>query len=163
MKEHERIDIPPSKGEYDSKDDTIAHVQRVANLLYYVATELMKRAEVHDLSKLQSPEKEYFDKYTPLLQSSTYGSEEYNKHLDKLREALDHHYKHNSHHPEHYPDGINGMDLYDLIEMFMDWKAASERHDDGDIRESIRKNTERFEMSPQLVDIFMNTVKRTWG
>jgi hypothetical protein len=36
--------------------------------------ELLNRAMVHDDSKLESPEKEMFDKYTPLLKETTYGS-----------------------------------------------------------------------------------------
>lgn len=38
-----------------------------------------------------------------------------------------------------------------------DWKAASMRHEDGDIRKSIEKNTKRFNLSPQLVNILKNT------
>ena len=52
------------------------------------------------------------------------------------------------------------MDLFDLIEMFFDWKAATERHNDGDINKSIEINKERFKMSDQICDIFKNTAKR---
>jgi hypothetical protein len=51
------------------------------------------------------------------------------------------------------------MTLLDLIEMLVDWKAASERHNDGNIRKSVEINGKRFEMSPQLIRIFENTVK----
>lgn len=54
---------------------------------------------------------------------------------------------------------INQMNLFDLIEMLLDWKAASERHNDGNIRKSIEINGNRFNMSPQLIKIFENTVK----
>lgn len=50
------------------------------------------------------------------------------------------------------------MDLFDVIEMFVDWWAASERHEDGDIMKSIDINKERFQMSEQLCNIFKNTV-----
>lgn len=53
---------------------------------------------------------------------------------------------------------INGMNLFDLIEMFIDWCAACQRHADGDINKSIEINKDRFAMSPQLVQIFKNTV-----
>jgi hypothetical protein len=82
------------------------------------------------------------------------------KNLDGLKVALDHHYRNNSHHPEHYTNGVNGFDLFDLIEMFMDWKAATERHTDGDIHKSIKINTNRFQLSKQLADIFKNTANR---
>ena len=51
------------------------------------------------------------------------------------------------------------MNLFDLIEMLVDWKAASERHNNGNIRKSIEINGNRFNMSPQLIRIFENTVK----
>jgi Family of unknown function (DUF5662) len=53
---------------------------------------------------------------------------------------------------------INGMNLFDLLEMFIDWCAACQRHVDGDIEKSIQIGKDRFLMSPQLVQIFRNTV-----
>jgi hypothetical protein len=120
--------------------------------------ELTVRAQNHDNSKLEKPEKELFDEYTPKLKNCTYGSDEYKGYLKGLGEALKHHYKFNSHHPEHYENGINGFDVFDLIEMIFDWKAATERHNDGDIRKSIDINKKRFEMSDQLCEIIENTV-----
>jgi hypothetical protein len=74
--------------------------------------------------------------------------------------ALDHHYAHNAHHPEHYSDGIDGMSLFDLIEMLMDWKAASERHPGGtDILRSVEISSDRFSISEQLKKILLNTVR----
>jgi len=149
------IEVP-----YDSTYDTNMHIKRVAQLLTNAAGELIRRANVHDDSKLVSPEKEYFDIYTPKLKGSTYGSDEYKQFLTELKVGLDHHYANNSHHPEHYENGINGFDLFDLIEMFFDWRAASERHGDGDIYKSISINKGRFNMSDQIADIFTNTAKR---
>lgn len=145
---------------YDSKPDTLLHIKRVAQLLTEAAAELIKRANVHDDSKLKNPEKALFDEHTPKLAALTYDSPEYHASLKELQVALKHHYKHNDHHPEHHEKGINGMDLFQLIEMFFDWKAAGERHNDGNIFVSIHKNMDRFKMSEQLADIFNNTAKR---
>lgn len=144
---------------YDSTADTLKHIKRVSVLLNEAAARLMHRANVHDNSKLYDPEKELFDEYTPKLANCEYGSEEYQQFLIGLKPALDHHYAKNSHHPEHYPNGIDGMDLFDVIEMFFDWKAASERHATGNIEKSIEINKDRFKMSDQLVNIFKNTAK----
>lgn len=57
---------------------------------------------------------------------------------------------------------VNGFDLFDLIEMFFDWKAASERHNDGNILKSIEINTKRFNLSEQIVSILTNTAKRLY-
>lgn len=142
---------------YDSKADTLLHIKRVAQLLTEAASELIRRANIHDNSKLQSPEKELFDEFTPKLKDCTYGSPEYKQFLSELQVALSHHYEHNSHHPEHYRNGINGFDLFDLIEMFFDWKAATERHNDGNIHKSIEINKERFGINEQLASILKNT------
>ncbi len=142
---------------YDSTIDTLLHIKRVSQLLNEAATELIKRANCHDDSKLISPEKELFDEMTPILKDLSYGTPEYQDSLDKLKVALDHHYENNSHHPQYYKNGINGMDLFDLIEMFLDWKASGERHVDGNMYKSIEINKTRFNMSDQLVDIFNNT------
>ena len=79
-----------------------------------------------------------------------------------MGEALKHHYAANSHHPEHYENGIDGMTLIDVLEMLCDWKAATERHADGDIMRSLEVNRERFGISDQLANILANTV-REWG
>lgn len=145
---------------YDSKADTLLHSKRVAQLLTEASSELIRRANVHDHSKLESPEKELFDEFTPKLKDCTYGSDEYKEFLNGLKVALDHHYANNSHHPEHYENGVNGFDLFDLIEMFFDWKAATERHADGNIMKSIEINKGRFALSEQLCDIMRNTALR---
>jgi hypothetical protein len=147
-----------SLSNYDSTADTLKHIKRVSQLLSQFATELLERGVCHDASKLHSPEKEGFDEFTPRLAGTTYGSIEYRECLAKLKPALDHHYAHNSHHPEYYENGIDGMTLVDLVEMLIDWKAASERHSDGDIYRRIEINTNRFNISPQLKVILVNTV-----
>lgn len=53
---------------------------------------------------------------------------------------------------------VNGMNIIDLLEMIVDWKAATLRHADGDIQKSIEVNTKRFGLSPQIVSIIKNSV-----
>lgn len=144
---------------YDSALETLKHIKRVNELLIMVSKNLLQRAADHDLSKLQEPEKSTFDKITPLLRGTTYGSDEYKRIMNENREAINHHQISNTHHPEYYENGIEGMDLLDIVEMFFDWKAASERHADGNIYKSIEVNQKRFGISEQLCQIFRNTVK----
>lgn len=143
----------------DCRKDTVEHINQVRKCLNRVIVELEERGRVHDKSKLESPEIEIFTEYTPKLASSTYGSDEYHDNLKGMQQALNHHYENNSHHPEHYEDGIRGMDLLDVIEMFCDWKAATLRHNDGDINKSIEINKKRFGYSDDLEQIFKNSVK----
>lgn len=143
---------------FDSRPDTWAHISRVRELLGDVAKRVIQRADEHDRSKLVEPELSIFNEYTPKLKDSTYGSDEYKGFLVGMGEALKHHYAANSHHPEHYENGIAGMSLLDLIEMVCDWKAATERHADGDLLRSIEQNQERFGYSDELKSILLATV-----
>ena len=141
-----------------STKETKKHIRQVQLFLLEFTMELYQRYMDHDKSKLENGEKEYFDKYTPLLKNSTYGTDEYFDILKKLKPALDHHYSNNRHHPEYHEDGINGMNLVDIIEMFFDWMAAVKRHENGNIHKSIDFNKNRFKISEQLCQIFENTI-----
>jgi hypothetical protein len=145
---------------YDSTKDTLAHQRRVFQLMRIVINELLIRGSYHDNSKLYEPEKSIFDEWTPKLAHSTYGTKEYDEMKSNMKIALDHHYANNTHHPEHYEQGIRDMDLFDLFEMLIDWKASTERHNDGNIYKSITINEERFNMSDDLTQIFINTAKK---
>lgn len=149
-----------NEAELQASIATREHIDVVRELLNYMVTQLLRRGELHDRSKLGSPESEIFAEYTTKLKGVTYGSDEYKQFLAEMRPALDHHYAWNRHHPECYGKrGIGGMNLIDLLEMFVDWCASCQRHADGDIRKSIEINQTRFNMDPQLVAIFRNTVE----
>ncbi len=120
---------------------------------------LIQRAEKHDASKMEDPEVEYFDEYTPKLKTSVYGSEEYNGFLAGMKPALDHHYGTNRHHPESHKGGISDMNLIDLCELLCDWKAATLRHETGNLTKSIQGNQKRFRISEPLTQILLNSVK----
>lgn len=143
---------------YDSRPDTYKHIGRVRHYLTRLIVELLDRAQYHDESKLSGIEKEGFDTLENTLSGLTYGSPEYRAGLKTNKPAIDHHYAHNSHHPEHFPNGIQGMNLLDVCEMLADWKAASERHDNGDFLASIEHNQGRFGYSDDLKAIFINTI-----
>ena len=142
------------------KLETLKHIHKVRANLYKCIEELDKRAREHDLSKLDSPEKEIFGEFTPELAKIEYGSEEYKKLLEKVKPAIDHHYSKNTHHPEYYKNGINDMTLFDLVEMLVDWLAATERNKNGNIRKSIDHNQLRYGIDDQLTKILHNTINR---
>src|SRR3970040_1780650 len=119
------------------KEQTQEHINTVGKMMNKLLELLIVRRERHDRSKLEAPEAEIFEVMTARLKGSTYGSPEYTAMLAEMKPALDHHYQANKHHPEFYKDGIAGMSLLDLVEMLLDWKAATLRHADGDIKKSI--------------------------
>jgi hypothetical protein len=150
--------------------ETRKHIMQVAKYLHIFSCELLKRASEHDASKLEEPEASIFEKMTPLLKGCTYGSDEYKKMLAEMKPALDHHYANNKHHPEFNDingfsfqtsnDPIKSMDLFDIVEMICDWLAASKRHNDGNIGNSITINKKRFHIEDQLEMLLRNTAAR---
>lgn len=144
---------------YDSTHDTQSHINKVQVRIAEFQVELDTRAALHDRSKLQEPEKSSYDQLSADLRDIVYGTDEYRAALAAAKPVIDHHYAHNSHHPEHYPNGIAGMSLLDIVEMLCDWKAASERTKQGSIAASLAHNKQRFGIDDQLAAILANTVK----
>ena len=143
-------------------DLQVKHILRNTDLMpkdthNKIQLELQKRALLHDKSKFSEKEKPYFDTFSSLLSECEYGSEMYIKTMQLIKPAIENHYKENSHHPEHYQNGINGMNLFDVIEMFCDWAAACKRNKNGNFSVSIAKNKERFGMSEELTQLFIET------
>lgn len=144
--------------EFDSRPDTYAHIGNVRYFLGKMISGLLVRAQNHDRSKLYPPEREAFDQLPGRLGDSKYPSQEYRDAMKTIKPALTHHYQHNSHHPEHFENGIRGMNILDVVEMLADWKAASLRQKDGDFAGSIAYNQGRFLISDELTAIFLNSV-----
>lgn len=140
-----------------SPKETCHHINRVRQLISDMIANLVNRGVAHDESKLEEPECSAFERIGKQLSEMEYGTPEYRASLRELGPALKHHYEHNSHHPEHWPDGVKNMSLLDIMEMFCDWKAAGERHKNGSLEQSIIVNTDRFDLDPQLAQIFENT------
>lgn len=142
---------------YDSRPDTYAHIAEVRSRVLAAASDLIERADRHDASKLAEPELSVFDEYTPKLHDSTYGSPEYKAFLGGMGEGLRHHYEVNDHHPEHFPGGVQDMNLVQVIEMLADWKAATLRHADGSLQRSIIQNSDRFGYGKEFMALLLNT------
>lgn len=140
---------------------TWKHIERVRALLKEAEEEIHRRGAEHDRSKFQEEEIGPLAKIEEIIArdgQAPFGSEEYEHRRQMLAPMLMHHYAKNSHHPEHYEKGINGMDLFDIIEMFFDWKAASERGEESTM--GLETAIKRFYIEPQLADILRNTATR---
>lgn len=132
------------------------HIRLVRFYIENFCDEMYRRGEMHDASKLEEPEKSGFDKISPLLDTYAFGSPEYMRTVEESEDLMKHHYSMNRHHPEHFENGIDGMTLFDLVEMYCDWKAAAERKG-GDLGGNLPYSAKRFGMSEQLFNIFVNT------
>lgn len=169
-----------------TRDDVIrstaGHIRRVGELLVEVSADLARRAVVHDASKWSPEEWPAFEAATPQLARLTYGSEEYKAALRSIGPAVKVHQTGNRHHPEYFGEHVceqcgaddrnapctcggprsadlSGMTLPDLMEMLCDWKAATERHDNGSIANSLAHNRKRFKIEPQLLKVLENTAR----
>lgn len=156
VNEQAKIDL----GDNSYELELFEHVDKVRKNLSRCIRDLEYRADVHDASKFTSEEFPIFEEINHKLRGTTYGTDGYKALLKELGPALDHHYKVNDHHPEHFENGVNDMDLFQFVEMLCDWKAAVERHEDGDIYRSLEINKERFGISDQLYQIMKNTIDR---
>jgi hypothetical protein len=120
---------------------------------------LSHRALEHDATKLVEPEASAFARIEVERTNVVYGTPEYTAMMESVQPAIDHHYEYNDHHPEHHRDGIDGMNLLNVIEMLCDWKAASLRGQQRPFLEGMRDvSKERFGIDDQLFSILENTV-----
>lgn len=143
----------------DYVKDLVDHKRRVAAHMQHVANELFRRAAVHDNSKFSEEEYDAYESAFPGLQKYAYGTPEFKAELAKIQPAIEHHYAANDHHPEHFPDGIIGMNLIQVIEMVCDWIAASERSQTS-LYQGMELNRKRFQIDRQLIGVIAHTL--TW-
>lgn len=143
----------------EAKFKSMRHIETVRNYLELCSHLLNLRGQAHDQSKLHSPEAEIFEEYTPKLKNLEYGTQAYKDCLKEMKPALDHHYKHNRHHPEYFDAGIDGMNLFDIIEMLCDWIASGKRMKNGDINKSIEINQVRFGYTDEFKFMLQRTAE----
>lgn len=133
-----------------------AHIRVVQARMGLVISRLTTRLVAHDATKYHVQEVDLLDSKTK-LDKIKYMSDEYKDALAEIDSAVQHHYRHNSHHPEHYEHGIKDMSLLDLIEMLCDWEAASKLTVGGSFAQSMEKNVERFGISKEMEGILHKT------
>ena len=135
------------------------HVDYVNLLMKNAVSELLRRASVHDSSKFVEPEKPYYDYgYAPDKQHP-FGTPEYYAVKKEMAPGINHHYANNDHHPEYFPNGMAGMSLFSIMEMAMDWLAASDYsgREDGDIFSSVDHLQNKFGFDDMFKSILINT------
>jgi hypothetical protein len=91
----------------ESQKDTIAHVAKVQFNLSAVIANLAERSTVHNRSKFEEPELlSGYESLQKSLQGVRYGTPDYRAALGAHEGVIMHHYAANTHHPEHWPNGI---------------------------------------------------------
>lgn len=156
--EHEKMDY--------YKRNCLEHWTKVRELLLRISQELMFRADAHDSDKLSCNRivQAYTEPVFMLGNSDIkFGTEEYAEVTASMGAGWEEHYKNADHHIEHFANGIEGMNLMQIIEMLCDWKAAAER--DGrtwDFERSwdyVFKDNDDVRNNTILKSVCMNTAK----
>ena len=140
--------------------DVRDHQARVSDLMDQVINELCIRQTAHDESKFSPQEFPIYQAIVPDLKKLEFGSAEYREKVKELGPALQHHYRNNRHHPEHFEDKIRGMNLIDLVEMICDCIAASEFKGDDPKDGFTGYLFQKHGITEPLASIILNTIDR---
>lgn len=127
----------------------LRHMQAVREGLYKIESELHHRGIVHDSSKLDvEGELPGFARINKIARQHPYGNKEYKEALASEQETIDDHYEVNSHHPEHHWELLKGdMGWLDIIEMVVDWYAATKCYGNTAWPVVMKRQKERFDFT----------------
>ena len=123
------------------------HRESVASMLMMMGMELQNRARHHDLSKLQLDEFGGFVRISAAARIYPYGSPEL-KAVIGVEKCVELHQRRNPHHPEHHAD-VTAMGFLDIIEMVVDWWAASKVYGKTPLEESLEDLQERYSFTDE--------------
>lgn len=147
--------------------DTRKHQQAVQSIMIAVAQKIIQRAVVHDASKLESPEREYYidPVYTLTTEEVAYDSDRYKELVARMDKGWEHHRYTNDHHPEFFEpyavqtlnDPVKAMDMFALIEMLCDWIAASQRKNNKPVL-ALAAMLKKYHVEEQLEAVLRNTL-----
>lgn len=110
--------------------------------MHDLIAKLQRRAIKHDSSKYLDDEFNGFAELDSVEAFKKFGTPEY-KALIENNVGILSHYKRNTHHPEHFENGIAGMSFLDIVEMVIDWKSACETYG-NDFEKSLEFSIKRF-------------------
>ncbi|MFA5132907.1 MAG: DUF5662 family protein [Candidatus Paceibacterota bacterium] len=145
--------------EFEVLTDTLLHIGEVQENLEIFIGELRQRGLAHDRTKLQELEFDAFVSTRPKFKKANYGSPEYQECVDAIKPAIDHHYQLNRHHTAFHQEGINEMNLIDILEMVADWRAAARRSPTQTFEQSLDYAFNKYKIDEQLKGIILHTLK----
>ena len=134
------------------------HISGVRRRVTLVCTALMNHAIIHDNSKYSEQELNAHISMADEMDGIKYGTDTYYAIKQKYESLSAEHFANNRHHPEHHPNGIDDMNLVDVIEMLCDWLTGSE-NTGTPVERSLEINEKRYHVSPQLMKLLKNTIR----
>ena len=137
---------------------TMRHIRTIQGYMTLIGTEWVERTRRHDESKLDDIELYGYVGIAEATKGLTAGSQEYLDALEPYKTVIRRHYILNDHHPEHFANRVNGMNLIQVLEMVCDWIAASTDREMHPMQ-SIDAQCTRFNIDAQLKKIIINTME----
>lgn len=116
-----------------------------------LALELLKRAAVHDNSKLESEE---FDNFIGLKCGAKAFVNAQVTLNNYEKEKIQLHWKNNRHHPEHF-NNVQEMSKLDILEMICDWDARSRQYQTDLIEFVETRQENRFHFPEEMFKTIM--------
>lgn len=145
------------------ESETMEHKTRVSIMLTRISKDLVRRGKIHDNSKFKSPEREIYNMNHEKLQQVKFGTDEYDKLMNgEMAVAIDHHYKENDHHPEHFEDGVVNMNLVQILEMLADINAVADAKG-TDVIKTLPEFMRKKNIPENFYTIFRNTLEYMKG
>lgn len=141
----------------NTREYVLKHIRSVRAKLYVILNEISKRVLQHDKSKLEYPEYNLWCKMDEEPRYK-YGTKEYFDKIERNKHVFNLHYKHNTHHPEHYVNGILDMDLVDVLEMLIDWISYKDKIRISEAIELIEQQSRRYGLSEEFECVLKNTL-----
>ncbi len=138
---------------------TMRHIRTIQGYMTLIGTEWVERTRRHDESKLDDIELYGYVGIAEATKGLTAGSQEYLDALEPYKTVIRRHYILNDHHPEHFANRVNGMNLIQVLEMVCDWIAASTDREMHPMQ-SIDTQCTRFNIDAQLKQIIINTMDK---
>jgi hypothetical protein len=137
------------------------HIASVQLRIEKLSLELEKRIMLHDSSKLEEPEHSMWLEMDKEKDKPAYGTSEYFERKERFAKVFEQHYNNekNTHHPEHFLNGVDDMNIIDVVEMLCDWVSYKKVISYTEASKIIDENSERFGISDQLASILKNTLR----
>lgn len=133
------------------------HRALVHDKLATVSREINTRARRHDQSSLSGTELRIYKEHFDELQKYPIFDPRRDIVLSKMRVAIAYHHEANDHHPEHFTNGIDDMNLLQLMEFVADVMSQSEQNG-IDVYEILPLLKDQYDISNQLYQVILNTV-----
>jgi len=144
----------------DTLAEILQHRAYVKANLDQIRAELEQLGDLHDLSKLDEEEFDAFCSTREDFKRANYGDALYKKCTERIKSAVERHYKLNRHHTGYHENGFADMDLIDILEMLADWKAASRRSPLLSFEDSLPKAFEMHNIPENMQKHILATLKR---